>query len=185
MNDAQSDQRRRLWPVITPLVAVLVIVCLWWIYCWFQTSTTVFVVRHADKLSPTADALSPAGITRANQLAHVLGVAGIAAIYHSNTVRAQQTAQPLATALGITPVSYPPLDVAPLVADILANHGGERVLVVGHSNTVPDVIEELGGAPGSDLDEGDYDNLFSVTRCHCTWGMPVVVNMRYGAETPP
>src|SRR6266404_1406755 len=67
-----------------------------------QNSGTVFLVRHAEKLSTARDAiLSPQGHKRADCLAHTLGDAGSQAIFATGLVRTQQTAKPLARKLGL------------------------------------------------------------------------------------
>ena len=71
--------------------------------------------------------------------------AGITAIFATQYKRTQQTAAPLAAALGVTVVTIPSADTARLVAKVKAAPG--NVLVVGHSNTVPDVIKGLGVEP--------------------------------------
>ena len=176
------------WPILG-CVIVIVVWIWWWPCAWpyrARPITTVFVVRHADKASPSADALDdPLGIARAAELARVLADAGVEAIYHSDTVRAQQTAAPLAGALGLAPIEYPAPDVAALVDALLADHRGERVLVVGHSNTVPDIVEELGGPASADLAESDHDDLLVVTLCPCSGDSPSIVRLEYGADTTP
>lgn len=176
------------WPLIG--IVIVVVVWIWWWPCAWpfgaRPITTVFVVRHADKASPTADALhDPLGIARAAELARALSSAGIDTIFHSDTVRAEQTAAPLAGALGITPLVYPAADVAGLVDALLADHRGERVLVVGHSNTVPDIVEALGGPAAPDLPESDHDDVVIVTLCPCSADSPSVVRFEYGADTTP
>lgn len=177
------------------MVLVLVvgaIIVVYWFICWVQPTTTVFLVRHADKAGPTIDDLhDPLGTDRANKLVHVLGTANIEVIFHSDTIRSQRTAQPLATELMTSPIQYPSLDVEGLVAEILGNHSGERVFVVGHSNTVPEIIDKLGGPRDPNINECVYDNLYVVTGCSCTWWpwkamrRSSVVNLKYGAPTPP
>lgn len=139
--------------------------------------TTLLIVRHADRQG-SDDALSPAGVQRARDLAWVAGLAGVSAIYHSDTQRTQLTAQPFADAAAIAPVVYPAKEVDALVRDILAGHCGDTVLVVGHSNTVPLIVAAAGGPASPDLPENRYDDLFVVTVYH---GRTGVVHLRYGA----
>ena len=133
--------------------------------------STVFVVRHAERADAgTAAAtmtgadpdLSDAGHTRARSLAAMLKDAGVTAIFATNRKRTQQTAAPLATALGVTVVTIPTADTAALVAMVKAASG--NVLVVGHTNTVPDVIKGLGVDTPLVVEESEFDNLFIVTR---------------------
>jgi phosphohistidine phosphatase SixA len=130
---------------------------------------TVFVVRHAERAdaspgsSPTMSSdpdLSAAGHARAASLATVLKDAGITAIFVTEYKRTQQTAAPLAKALGITPTIVKATDPG-LTAAIQQATG--NVLVVGHSNTVPGTIKNLGvGAPLT-VGDDEFDNLFIVT----------------------
>jgi len=168
------------WLLLGVLVCLLPIWWWWW-YC--GPTTTLLVVRHADRQG-NADALNPAGVTRAQELVHVGTKSGVAAVYHSNTERARLTAEPLAGALGLTPVVYPANDAAALVSTIFADHRGEKVFVVGHSNTVPDIIEAAGGPVLPDIDTTEFDNLFVVTACRCRRGPVATINLQYGAVSP-
>ena len=142
--------------------------------------TTLLVVRHADRPG-SDDALSPAGVERAHDLARAVGKAGITAIYVSDTERARLTAEPLASTLRITPVERPGKDVDGLLKHILEHHCGETVLIVGHSNTVPMIIAAAGGPALPDLAENAFDDLFVLT---VEGGAATLVNLRYGAATP-
>lgn len=168
------------------LVAVLVLSagfwCWWWWYTWrCGPQTTMLLVRHADRAG-TSDALNAAGVVRAEELVHVGEKAGLAAIYRSNTIRARDTALPLATALGLTPIEYVANDTGPLVDTIFANHRGRTVLVVGHSNTVPQIIAAAGGPSLPNIDDLEFDNLFALTVCRC--GTTRLVTLQYGAASP-
>lgn len=131
---------------------------------------TIFVVRHAERADAgTAGAtmmandpeLSAAGRARAQSLAAALKDAKIAAIYTTEYKRTRQTAEPLAGALGIEVTVVPARDLAALVGKL---KGGGNALVVGHSNTVGPIIEQLGVAEPVTLGDEDYDNLFVVVR---------------------
>ena len=124
---------------------------------------TIFVVRHAEKAaSMDRDPdLSETGRVRAQSLAKTLRDAEITAIYVTDLKRTQQTAAPLAKALGITPVILPPNDTTTLSARLRDIHSG-NVLVVGHSDTVPKLINALGITASITLNDTDYDNLFVV-----------------------
>lgn len=131
----------------------------------------VFVVRHAERadtasggapMMATDPDLSDAGRGRAESLAAALKDAKITAIFVTPYKRTQQTAEPLAKALGIQPTAIDPKDAAGLIDKIKAATG--NVLVVGHSNTVPDVLTRLGIADAPKIADSDYDNLFLVIR---------------------
>ena len=131
----------------------------------------VIVVRHAERADAGAPQgrmtaapdppLSAAGKARAEKLASMLSAAGVTAIYTTEFKRTQQTAAPLAAMLGVTPKTMPSNDTAALVADLRARHARDIVLVVGHSNTVPDVIKAFGG-PVVTIGDDEYDNVFIV-----------------------
>lgn len=129
----------------------------------------VFLVRHGERadagtagatMMKTDPELSAAGRARAETLAAMLRDAGIRAIFVTEYKRTQQTAEPLAKALGITPTIVTSRDTAALAAAIQAAKG--NVLVVGHSNTVADVIASLGLTTPVRIGDDEYDNLFVV-----------------------
>jgi broad specificity phosphatase PhoE len=105
--------------------------------------------------------LSETGRARAESLAAALKDAGITAIFVTEYRRTRDTAAPLAKLLGIEPQKLPAKDTAGLIERLKAATG--RVLVVGHSNTVPDVVKGLGVTTPVTVGEADYDNLFVVT----------------------
>jgi broad specificity phosphatase PhoE len=145
-------------------------------------ATTLIVVRHADR-DGSADALSPAGFARARALAHALANAGVTAIYHSDTERTRLTAEPLATALDVTPVVLPGADIDGLIQQIFAGHRGETILVVGHSNTVNRIIAGAGGPELPELPEDKFDNLFVLTVGSAP-DSARLTTLQYGAPTP-
>ena len=143
---------------------------------------TVFLVRHAERAdsspgtSPTMAAdpdLSAAGRTRAEHLAEALKDAKITAIFATEFKRTQQTAAPLAKALGVTVKIVTSKNEANLIADLEAAKG--NVLVVGHSNTVPEIIKQLGVTTAVAIGDDDFDNLFIVS----TGTRPSLVRLHY------
>jgi broad specificity phosphatase PhoE len=123
--------------------------------------STIFIVRHAEKDDATKDPdLSEAGRARAEALAKTLRDANITAIYATEFKRTQQTAAPLAKVLGITVTILPAKDNAALIAKLRASTG--NALVVGHGDTIPDLIKALGISDPINIAENDYDNLFAV-----------------------
>lgn len=138
--------------------------------------TTVYLVRHAEKAAtPAADPpLLESGVQRAQELARTLGKARIKAIYASQYLRTKQTAEPLAQQLGIAVTVIPvkmsasnPRELSPqylteMAKRVYSNPGG-AVLIVGHSNTVPEIIKALGGDIAPAIDETVFDDLFVVT----------------------
>ncbi len=131
---------------------------------------TVFLVRHAERADTTPGAspkmaddpdLSEAGRARAQSLAAALKDANITAIYATEFKRTQQTAAPLAKALGLTVKIVMSKSQADLLTQLKASKG--NVLVVGHSNTVPDVIKDLGVTTSVKIDDMEFDNMFLVS----------------------
>jgi broad specificity phosphatase PhoE len=121
----------------------------------------VYLVRHAEKLEgwpaerelDALQPLSPAGSARADALASRLKDAGIAAVYTSRTTRTLQTALPLAKAGGLSlaaeDATIRPDEMAAFLARLRERHAADRaVLIVGHSNTIPELLVRLGAEPG-------------------------------------
>ena len=125
--------------------------------------TVIYLVRHAEKAADGTDpVLSPAGRERAGLLADRLAKAGIGAIHSTDYRRTRDTAAPLARRLGLPVLLYDPERPEDLVETI--RRAGGRHLVVGHSNTVPELVALLGGDGGPPIDEaGEYDRLYVVT----------------------
>lgn len=133
--------------------------------CELPAQGAVFVVRHAEKSDEaSADAkdpdLSPSGRARAESLARWLRDAGITAVYATEFKRTQQTAEPLARALGIDVTIVPAKESETLVRQLRVASG--NALVVAHSNTVPEIVKAIGIDVPVAIAEADYDNLFVV-----------------------
>ena len=130
---------------------------------------TIFLVRHAERAdtaqgtSPAMAAdpdLSEAGRARAESLATALKDATITAIYATEFKRTQQTAAPLAKALGLTVTIVTSKNVPELIDQLKKSKG--NALVVGHSNTVPEIIKALGVTTPVTIGDNDFDNMFLV-----------------------
>jgi broad specificity phosphatase PhoE len=147
-----------------------------------DSTTTIFLVRHAEKDTLVVGAdppLSAKGILRAQELARVLGDVPLSAIYVTPYQRNRQTAQPLATHLGDSLTVITSIDST--VAALRTKHYGQSVLAVGHSNTVPQIIEQLSGQKIAPFTEGDWDRLYVITLVP---RRPAnVVLLRYGARS--
>lgn len=143
--------------------------------------TTVILVRHAEKASQEdSSPLTPAGTERAQELARVLAGVKVDAIYTTQFRRVQDTAAPVAAALGMTPIvrNTGPTYAADLAKHILAENRGQTVLVVGHSNTTIAVLKALGASDVTPMPESQFDNLFVLT--DVDGAAPKVVALRYG-----
>lgn len=137
--------------------------------------TTVFLVRHAEKqTTPSGNPpLTSNGKARARSLARILNKAGIRAIFTSQFVRTMETARPLGdatkVALTVVPVEPDPSDPNKVteqsikdLVDRIHQRSGESILVIGHTNTIPQVIKMLGGDLIPNIPETEFDNLFVV-----------------------
>ncbi len=147
----------------------------------------VIVVRHAERaLEPKADpVLSSEGQQRAVLLADTLARANVQAIITTQYRRTQETAAPLAKRLGIMPTVITtrrgelPEHIAEVVAAVRRNSG--VVLVVGHSNTVSNLVAELSGSTPLPLCETSFAHVFVIASA--TPHLPAL-QLQYGAPDP-
>jgi len=135
------------------------------------SSTRYYVVRHAEKAILTKDSagmmtsnppLSEAGKVRAQVLSNDLEDKAIAHIYSTNTMRTTTTAEPLSKKKGLSIEIYRNVDS--LVNIVKSQKGG--ALIVGHSNTVDEIVNKLCGRTevAGDLKDSEYDNLFIIEK---------------------
>ena len=125
----------------------------------------VIVVRHAEKATEPGDdpELSIAGLDRAIALTRFLRHNKVDAIFTSELKRTQETASVLARQRSITPVVVKADDTKGLVAQILALPKDAVVVVVGHSNTVPAILNALGVPDKVTIRDDEYGRVFVVT----------------------
>ena len=159
MNDSRNvpespslTRRRRTFLAPLWLLAMVGVFMLAMAFAYWNsaTTTTIVLVRHAEKqVGAISDApLSPEGEIRASRLAQMLGgseeFGRIGRIYVTNTRRTQQTAAGLAQRLGLKPeIVDAKTDSAELARRALRENRGHRALIVGHSNTVPEIVAAL------------------------------------------
>jgi broad specificity phosphatase PhoE len=166
---------RRRGPFLAPiwllvLVAGSVIVA-GFAYWRSTTTTTIVVIRHAEKqVNAISDApLAPEGEQRAARLAQMFGDASpfgrVQKIYVTDTRRTQQTAAALAQRLGLVPeIVAARASSAELARRVLRENRGGRALLIGHSNTVPEIVTALsraGDVPA--MSDEEFDTLYVVT----------------------
>jgi broad specificity phosphatase PhoE len=121
----------------------------------------VYLVRHGEKLADEKDpALTAQGRQRAQNIAAMLSKAGIAHIFSTPTNRTRQTAQPLAQASGLPVQEYDPRALKALVEKVKGLNG--PVLVVGHSNTLSELVRLFGGQPGPEIADNEYDRVYQL-----------------------
>jgi broad specificity phosphatase PhoE len=160
---------------------------------WFfesQATTTMIFIRHADKSATPADdpSLSDAGRRRVAELTRQLVdadvVAGIDAIYATPYRRSQETVRPLADTLDLPINTYDANDTEDILETILRRHKGKIILVVGHSNTLPELIANLGASKKvPPIAEDEYDNIYVIS---IPWfGKTKTIRLRYGEPYRP
>jgi broad specificity phosphatase PhoE len=176
--DPGTFQRR---PFLTPIWltaiaaigSVLVLgVAVFTVWAWATAATTtVIVIRHAEK-DLSAGAVDPpldqAGEARAALLVRMFGDAQslghVDAIYVSPALRNRLTAAPLAARLGINVTVAPADDPKGLARRALREHRGARILIVGHSDTVPEIVSALSGVEKiPDIGDQEYGTMYIVT----------------------
>jgi 2,3-bisphosphoglycerate-dependent phosphoglycerate mutase len=133
-----------------------------------QKTLKVWIVRHAEKdASDPKDndpELSEAGAVRAEALKKELKSQRIDSIFSTDYKRTKLTGFPLADITGINIKTYDPRAATALAKSLKDNAAGKKILIIGHSNTVLELIEAFGGKrPVDKLTDDDYDYLFSLT----------------------
>lgn len=124
--------------------------------------TIYVVVRHAQKATGDDPPLTAEGEVDARALADALADAGVRAIYATPYRRTQATAAPLAARTGVAVTRYEPGDAPATAAAIRAAAHGGTVVIVGHSNTVPVLVEALSGVAVAPMPETDYTRMYVV-----------------------
>jgi len=131
----------------------------------FSQTTTIFLTRHAEKQADLGDpSLMPEGLRRAEALSQLSENYDFTGVYSSGFQRTIQTAAPLAQKLALDiNTNIGAMDYQTYLEDVLENHKGGSVLIVGHNNTIPELINFImdkriiGTIPHE-----DYSNLFKI-----------------------
>jgi broad specificity phosphatase PhoE len=136
-------------------IALLLVTCA-------NAAPVVFIVRHAEKASTGGKDpdLSVEGQKRADALANILKDSQITSVFVTEFKRTQETAAPTARAAHVNPTVIPANDMASLVQKLRALKG--NALVVGHGNTIPDLLKAIGVASPVTIPEDDYTEVFAV-----------------------
>jgi phosphohistidine phosphatase SixA len=159
---------------------------------WKEAFMVIFLLRHADK-QPGVDDLSKAGVGRAELLARMLGESGIRIAYCSDARRTRRTLDPLEQKLGnafaVVEVSTEGASgierhVEKIVEAVEALPTDAVAAVVGHTNTIPQIIKGLAGSgdPGEvTIAENEFDKLFVLFIGPSKFAS--LLKLRYGAPT--
>ncbi len=178
-------RRRRRRRILTIVIYTAIAVGLAWFF-ESQATTTMIFVRHAERAGTASEdpGLTAEGQRRAAELARQLVdadvVAGIDAIYSTPFRRTKETVQPIAEALDLPINIYDAAeDYEPIVDKMVRDHKGKIILVVGHSNTVPIMIADLGASKKVPaIAENEYDNIYIIS---IPWfGKTKTIRLRYG-----
>ncbi len=156
--------------------------------CANLAGSSIYLVRHAEKLDGTDPGLTDAGLARAEALREKLSDVPLDAIYVTQWQRTRMTAAPVAEAQGL-PLTVHSTEsrstsehVQAIVSDLNARHCGDTVLLVGHSNTLPRIIYTLTGKQIGVMSEQTYSRLFHI---RFEPGRPVeLIRAEYGAPDP-
>ena len=137
----------------------------------------IFLLRHTEQAGPgsTNPPLTEAGEQRAKRLAGVLKDVGIDVIFVSKTKRTAQTAEAVEKALNVK--VHPRKDSDGLIARLHTEHAHDRVLIIGHSRTVPKLLKALGYPVKVKIARLEYDSLFVIVPK--SGGEPLVLRLRY------
>ena len=188
-NQEQARRRRRRRRIQIIVIYTAIAIGLAWFF-ESQATTTVIFVRHTEKAAePEGDpSLSEAGRRRAAELARPLVdadvVAGVDAVYATQYRRTQETAAAVADALDLPVNTYDAADTELVLEEILKKQKGKIVLVVGHSNTVPQLIYNLGASKKvPPIAEDEYDNIYIIS---IPWfGKTKTIRLRFGDPYVP
>ena len=129
------------------------------------TSTTFVLVRHAEKAQDGSKdpALTAEGQSRAERLSQLLDQENISALYATPYQRTQLTLKPIADSRQLEINTYKPFEEG-FLNNLLLSHPDQIVVIAGHSNTIPALVNALIGEDKfSQLDESDYNDIFIVT----------------------
>ncbi|WP_171181871.1 histidine phosphatase family protein [Ruegeria sp. HKCCD8929] len=143
----------------------------------------IFFTRHAEKADiGTNPPISNAGRARAKVLAHILTDTKLEAVYVTQFLRTQMTGETIAEALDLVdPVHYDAGNPAEVITKARNEFPDGSVLIIGHSNTLDDIANELGIPSVPELEEHQFDRLFAI---HIHEHTPHLQRLRYGTPTP-
>ena len=134
----------------------------------YAQKTTIWVVRHAEKeMSDPKEKdpdLSPEGKERAEALAKYLKGEKLDSIFSTNYKRTKLTGYPTADKIGLAIKTYDAAAQKSFAESLIKNAKGKKMLIIGHSNTVQEMLVAFGAKkPVKDLTDDDYDYIFILT----------------------
>jgi len=131
-----------------------------------ENTSVYYFIRHAEKDRSDSTNKNPSltiqGLERANKWALFFKDKNIAAVYSTNYIRTQQTALPIAKEQNIEIISYTAKEL--ISEKFIANNKGKNIVIVGHSNTTPELVNSLlGERKYKDIADRENNNVFIVT----------------------
>jgi broad specificity phosphatase PhoE len=130
------------------------------------TQTTYYLIRHAEKDRTNPEDENPkleeAGLLRAQKWVEIFSEVSLDAVYSSDFKRTMQTATPIAEGKNIKITTYDPHGI--YETDFKEVTKGKNILVVGHSNTIPKLVNYLiEEEKYADIEDSVDGNLYIVT----------------------
>jgi broad specificity phosphatase PhoE len=147
-----------------------------------QAQETVFLIRHAERDWAEDGGLVEEGRQRANAWGEALADAELDVIITSEKRRTRETGQPIADMLDVPILAISRYDFDGLLETLAADYGDDRVLIVSHSSSIPQILRLMGHPDSVYIPKTDYDDLFvvhpdedgtpDVIRLNVEWGQP-------------
>lgn len=108
-----------------------------------SNTTQIYILRHTEKVDETSEdpVLSAQGIERAKYWKKVLQHTEFDQVFTTEFKRNIQTAELIAAESSVKPELYYPMSFD--VLKFLNLIKGQKVLIIGHSNTIPDMVNRL------------------------------------------
>ncbi len=148
---------------------------------FLKKTTTIYLVRHAEKAKDgTADPkLSEAGKARSMALVYTLQEDTLDAVFSTNTLRTKSTGYPIADYNNLEVKLYAPRNQHIFLKNTIQQYEGKTILIVGHSNTIPKMLNLLLGEDRyQQFKENQYNDLFLVQTTGI--GQSKVHHFKYG-----
>ncbi len=129
----------------------------------FGQTTTIYLIRHAEKVDNSKNPdLSKVGLERAEHWKTILSQVPLKAVYSTDFLRTVQTASPTATSKNLEIIKYDPKTID--LEQLKKEHKGQAILIVGHSNTTPDLVNRIiNQKVYAPIDDTVFGNLYIIT----------------------
>ena len=146
---------------ITHIARCMLVVMVLSIITPYEVAADIYLVRHAEKQHGVDPGLTDCGRQRAQWLEKYFSSLPVTAVFTTPFVRTRETAGPVAQYHNLALQEYNPRNLVDFARSLVAHDGD--VLVVGHSNTTPQLVRLLTSDSVEDLDEDQYDRLYRIS----------------------